>query len=392
MAAVVVLLVASGAVAAAVAGSSPAIGRQPSFVAGTPEAGVPVGLDVTVYFPVVTPAPAVLLAHGFGGSKTGLDLEAQSLAEHGYVVLAYTARGFGRSGGLIHLNSPTYEVADASKLITYASTLAQVLKDAPDDPRIGVAGSSYGGALALLLSAYDKRVDVVGADITWNDLSQALFPNAAGGQPGVFKKLWAGQLFASAAGPQGGACGRFAADLCAAYQRAARTGEPDAAILSLLAASSPAGVLDRITAPTLLSQGEQDSLFTLGQADANARGIAANGTPVKVADMMARPRCPISCSSRRPGSTRCCSDAGRQTPLSTSRCRVPQSHRRPVGPCHRSCGSIAATGPVEPSRWVSAARPRPSTPRPAGAPPRSRPSPVWAACSAPLPDSPDPVA
>jgi ABC-2 type transport system ATP-binding protein len=32
----------------------------------------------------------------------------------------------------------------------------------------------------------------------------------------------------------------------------------------------------------LLSQGEQDSLFPLGQADANARGIAANGTPVKV--------------------------------------------------------------------------------------------------------------
>ena len=123
----------------------------------------------------------------------------------------------------------------------------------------------------MLLSAYDRRVDAVGADITWNDLSQALFPNAAGGQPGVFKKLWAGQLFASAAGRKGGACGRFAPDLCAAYQQAASTGEPDASILSLLKASSPAGVLNRITAPTLLSQGEQDSLFPLGQADANAR-------------------------------------------------------------------------------------------------------------------------
>jgi len=36
-----------------------------------------------------------------------------------------------------------------------------------------VAGSSYGGGLALLLGAYDKRVDAVAADITWNDLSQA---------------------------------------------------------------------------------------------------------------------------------------------------------------------------------------------------------------------------
>src|ERR1035438_7910231 len=156
--------------------------RASVFVAGTPEAGPPVRLDATVYFPAKTPAPAILLAHGFGGSKTDLDTQARSLARHGYVVLAYTARGFGRSGGLIHLDAPGYEVADASKLVSYLATLPQVLKDAPGDPRVGVAGSSYGGGLALLLSAYDKRVDVVGADITWNDLSQALFPNAGGGQ------------------------------------------------------------------------------------------------------------------------------------------------------------------------------------------------------------------
>jgi len=291
-AAAVVLLVTVGGIAVSVASSPGAIATRSQLVAGTPEAGTPVGLDTTVYFPEKTPAPAVLLAHGFGGSKTDLNTEARSLAEHGYVVLAYTARGFGQSGGRIHLDAPAYEVADAGRLISYLATLPQVLKDAPDDPRVGVAGSSYGGGLALLLSAYDKRVDVAGADITWNDLGQALFPNAAGGQPGVFKKLWAGQLFASATAPsatapsaapsRGGACGRFAPELCAAYQKAASTGEPDAAILSLLKASSPAGVLSRITAPTLLIQGEQDSLFPLGQADANARGITANGTPVKV--------------------------------------------------------------------------------------------------------------
>ena len=38
----------------------------------------------------------------------------------------------------------------------------------------------------------------------------------------------------------------------------------------------------KITAPTLLSQGEQDSLFPLTEADANARQIAANGTTVRV--------------------------------------------------------------------------------------------------------------
>ena len=280
--AAVVVLVAAGAIIAAAVSSGPAVISQPRFVTGTPEAGSAVRLDTTVYLPAATPAPAVLLAHGFGGSKTDLDSEANALAQHGYVVLAYTARGFGRSGGLIHLDAPSYEVADASALISYLATLPQVLKDGPGDPRVGVAGSSYGGGLALLVSAYDKRVDAVAADITWNDLSEALFPNAAGGQPGVFKKLWAGELFSSASGQNGGACGRFAPDLCAAYQQAATTGDPDASILALLKASSPAGVLNRISAPTLLSQGEQDSLFPLGQAAANARGIAANGTPLKV--------------------------------------------------------------------------------------------------------------
>jgi ABC-2 type transport system ATP-binding protein len=47
-------------------------------------------------------------------------------------------------------------------------------------------------------------------------------------------------------------------------------------------AASPATVLDRISAPVLLTQGEQDSLFPLGEADATARGLAAHGTPVRV--------------------------------------------------------------------------------------------------------------
>ena len=280
--AVVAVVVAAVAIIASVSGSTPAIAARAQFVTGTPESGAPVRLDTTTYLPAKTPAPAILLAHGFGGTKRDLASQARSLAQRGYVVLTYTARGFGRSGGLIHLDAPAYEVADASLLTSYLATLPQVTKDDPGDPRVAVAGSSYGGALALLLGADDHRVDAVAADITWNDLAQALFPNAAGGQPGVFKKLWAGELFGSALKETGGACGRFDPALCAAYQRAASAGEPNPAILALLKASSPARVLTQIKAPTLLSQGEQDSLFPLGQADANARGIAAGGTRVKM--------------------------------------------------------------------------------------------------------------
>ncbi len=88
----------------------------------------------------------------------------------------------------------------------------------------------------------------------------------------------------AAAAPAGsaGPCGRFDPQVCALYSDAATTGRATPAILRLLRRSSPAPVLDRITAPTLLLQGEQDSLFPLDQADANARGIAADGTEVAV--------------------------------------------------------------------------------------------------------------
>jgi ABC-2 type transport system ATP-binding protein len=300
LAAVIVLIAAAIAISAAIT-AAPSVRTQVLTVAGTPEAdGTPVRLDATLYFPSHTPAPAVLLAHGFGSDKNALDKQARSLARSGFVVLAYSARGFGRSTGLIHLDAPQYEVADARKLIDLLGQRADVERDGPDDPRVGIAGSSYGGALALLTAGYDHRVDAVAADITWNNLARSLFPNAAqdtaGSGPaaqatGVFKKLWAAYLFG--AGTTGGAggdpsapssstCGRFAAEICQAYQALAQGRAPSSTLLPLLAASSPASVLDRIKAPTLLTQGEQDSLFPLGEADANVRGIAASGTPVAV--------------------------------------------------------------------------------------------------------------
>ncbi len=278
-----------------VARSDPAIRTRSQFLPGVAEAGHPVRLDTTLYLPAATPAPAVLLAHGLGGTKASVASEARRLARAGYVVLAYTARGFGASGGLIHLDSPSYEVADARGLVTWLAALPEVARSG-GAPRIAVAGSSYGGGLALLLAGSDPRISAVAADITWNDLNTALFPNGASG-PGVFKRMWAGLLFAAGGSPRllpssidlppsvsgtASACGRYAADVCAAYQYAARTGTLTGPMRSLLSRSSPASVLSRITAPTLLTQGEQDALFPLTEADANARGIAATGPPVGV--------------------------------------------------------------------------------------------------------------
>ncbi len=267
---------------------SPAIRTSSQFVLGTPEPDAKVvRLDTELYLPASTPAPAILLAHGFGGSKADLAGQAKSLARAGYVVLAYTARGFGASGGLIHLDSINYEVADGSRLLDYLQGRPEVEKSA-GRPVLGVAGSSYGGALALMLGASDHRIGAVAADITWNDLGRSLFGGSGAGQPGVFKKLWAGYLFssgfgdsASSAGSTDG-CGRFAPALCALYQSAAAGSGLVANAKQLLAESSPDSVLNKMRAPTLLTQGEQDSLFPLSEADANARQLAQAGAPVQV--------------------------------------------------------------------------------------------------------------
>lgn len=222
-------LLAVGVVVAvlAVLNREPALRVSSQTIRGTAEPdGRPVLLDSSLYLPERTPAPAILLAHGFGGSKTSVDGQARTLARAGYVVLTYSARGFGASGGLIHLDSRRYEVADGSRLLDYLQGRPEVARTG-DRPVLGVAGSSYGGALALMLGATDRRVGAVAADITWNSLARSLFPNAADSSPGVFKKLWAGYLFSSGFGPEAAgdgdagssSCGRFAAELCASYQQ-----------------------------------------------------------------------------------------------------------------------------------------------------------------------------
>ncbi|MET0967239.1 MAG: alpha/beta fold hydrolase, partial [Nakamurella sp.] len=333
---------------------------------GGPGVAEPVQLDATVYLPALTPAPAVIMAHGFGGSKNSVTADAEQLARNGFVVLAYSARGFGASTGQISLDSLDYEIPDARALVDWLATAPEVTLDGPGDPRVGVTGASYGGALSLMLAGTDPRVDASVPIITWNDLEQSLFPNAqataddlaastpaaaSGVDDGVFKKFWASTLIASvtsgaalsatgvaqgdsgdsgfvrrggtsssaapppsaeattpatpgatepasgsasaggspaaadpgaadAAVAESATCGRLRAEVCAAYAEAAETGRVTASFTALLARSSPKTVIGDTTAPTLIVQGERDTLFPLSQADANARQIAANGATV----------------------------------------------------------------------------------------------------------------
>ncbi|TQL22420.1 alpha/beta fold hydrolase [Streptomyces sp. SLBN-134] len=267
-AAAVVVLAGAGTWTAVASDDAPAVRRADRVMA----VGDGVRID-TSYFTAGPGGrrPAVLLGHGFGGSKEDVREQAEDLARDGYAVLTWSARGFGKSTGKIGLNDPEGEVADVSRLIDWLAERPEVRLDKDGDPRVGMAGASYGGAIALLGAGYDDRVDAIAPAITYFDLADALFPN------GVFKKLWAGVFVNS-----GGGCEKFQPELCAMYERVAESGNPDAPARELLEERSPAAVADRIDVPTLLTQGQTDSLFPLGQADAAAKAIRANGAPVDV--------------------------------------------------------------------------------------------------------------
>jgi len=300
-----------GTLVAPAAGADTAIRTESAMipVASEPD-GSPVSVDASLYEPATgTDHPAVLLAHGFGGSKDDLAGQAQDLARAGYVAVTWSARGFGRSTGRIHLDDPTYEVADARVLVSRLNSRPEVRRDVAGDPRVGVVGGSYGGALALMLGASDPRIDAVAASITWNDLADAFFPQDAttprpvdsspptaesavspaavsrAATPGPFKQLWASRFFVGAVAVGRSvdpSCGRFDPVVCRLFLETSATGAASPELLTLLHAHSPKPMLADLKAPTLLVQGMHDSLFGLDQADATARTLATQGTPVSV--------------------------------------------------------------------------------------------------------------
>ena len=119
-------------------------------------------VDADLYRPAgvdtAHPAPAVLTTNGFGGSKSDgtTDATARAFADRGYVALAYSGLGFGASGCLISLDDPGIDGRAASRLSTswperapptteHAS--ASSPRTGPGDPRVGMIGGSYGGAV-----------------------------------------------------------------------------------------------------------------------------------------------------------------------------------------------------------------------------------------------------
>jgi dienelactone hydrolase len=289
----------------------------------------PATIEYDIYKPdaatAATPQPAVIYFNGFGGGKGDSSGVAISdyLARHGYVAMPFSSEGFSHSTGFIELDSPEFDVKNVRALVGILGCQDYVFQDVagscpgtPGDPRVGTTGGSYGGAIQELSAEFDPRIDAITPFRTWSSLEYSLGPNnlSSGFQPqslpccGVIKWEWTSLFFASGAsqpflGNGSGLpgnffntqhippCPGFDDRLCTVYLETVATGQGSFA-KPLLDNSSPATYIDGgqvadmtshgLHVPTLLGQGQEDTLFNLNDATATYLALKARGVPVSM--------------------------------------------------------------------------------------------------------------
>jgi ABC-2 type transport system ATP-binding protein len=269
------------AVCAALLAAAPAAAQATDVTVSSFD-GTPI---VAHWFPVAgasaaTPAPTVLMGPGWGGAgdvdvngtgSPGVGIPGiGTLHAAGYNVLTWDPRGFGRSGGTVETDSPAFEGRDTQKLIDWVAGQPGVQLDKPGDPRMGMAGGSYGGGIQLVTAALDKRVDAIAPSISWQSLTTSLAKDL------TVKSGWAGLLYAAAAGHS------LDPHIKDSYDQGIATGTIDTDGIDWFASRGPGALVKRITAPTLLLQGTVDTLFTLDEAIRNDAILRKAGVPTKM--------------------------------------------------------------------------------------------------------------
>jgi ABC-2 type transport system ATP-binding protein len=235
--------------------------------------------------------PTVLIGPGYptnGDTNpdgvTSDQIGQRVLRAEGYNTLTWDPRGIGGSGGIVTFDSPDFEGRDVQALIDFVGTTPEALLDGPNDPRVGMSGSSYGGAIQLATAALDSRLDAIVPDVTWHNLGTGFFPDGA--MRTSFSVLICGS--GSANGVPGNLIGPAAAvlDRAASQLKTACLesigGAVNAPSRQWFVDRTPPSLLQRITAPTLLTQGTVDTVFALSEAVANYHVLKDKGIPVKM--------------------------------------------------------------------------------------------------------------
>jgi dienelactone hydrolase len=101
---------------------------------------------------------AVVLLHGSGSTRSGVLSHAIAIAQHGYGVLAFDARGHGRSAGR-GMDFGWFGDLDIRAAVSYVSAQSDV-----DPSKIAIVGMSMGGEEAIGAAASDSRITAVVAE------------------------------------------------------------------------------------------------------------------------------------------------------------------------------------------------------------------------------------
>jgi pimeloyl-ACP methyl ester carboxylesterase len=118
-----------------------------------------------------SPAPAVVMLHGFGSSKDEVGNMyarlADALAAQGVGSLRIDFRGFGKSDGDTGFSTMAGQVEDAEAAYAYLAGLDWV-----DPQRVGVIGFSLGGGVAMITAG--THPEWFGSLVTWSSVGDML--------------------------------------------------------------------------------------------------------------------------------------------------------------------------------------------------------------------------
>lgn len=124
------------------------------------------GLTISGWYVAGSRPQAIILVHGINANRLAVLPEALILREAGYHLLLIDLRGHGHSEG----NQITYgyrEAYDVQAAVDYLATL-------PEVERVGVLGTSLGGAAVARAAALDPRLEAVVIESSYSSLPAAI--------------------------------------------------------------------------------------------------------------------------------------------------------------------------------------------------------------------------
>ncbi|MCW2983474.1 MAG: hypothetical protein JWR63_1044 [Conexibacter sp.] len=190
--------------------------------------------------------------------------------------MTWAPRGFGASGGLVSIDTPAVEGRDTSALIDMVAKQPWAQLDAPGDPRVGMAGGSYGGAIQYSTAIADHRLDALVPVVGWHSLTTALYKDQ------TFKQGWDSLLYSSGLGAANAVAPGLDPHITSAYEQGQKSGVLSAADAAWFAQRGPGDAVSKIAAPTLVVGGTVDTLFPLDEDIKLYDAIKKGGAPVKM--------------------------------------------------------------------------------------------------------------